>query len=326
MRVVLSLLVSAFLVGDPYECFAQEITVTSTSITNAGSVTYTAGGVAQTISITLGLTDTDGSSGTGTGNTISKISVYFTDNVQYESSTPASTSTAVEKTYTPAKTVTADVTDDKTIIAGETVDLLIDVANCEAYTHVCVVITTGTANTVTDDDGCLPFGSHCTDAGSKVCPAPGVLAASFTSTAPATYTIDTTTAVDFTFSIGLINTGASAVDVTGINVYLSDDESLTTKSAAFAGAGVTFPVSVAAKAAGSTLTTGLTASIVADEAQCSSYKYICAQLAPGNVIGCTVDISSKIDCSSAGSSVGKSALGILLFLSVVVAVFVPGRD
>ncbi|XP_070546465.1 uncharacterized protein [Ptychodera flava] len=148
MRVVLSLLVSAFLVGDPYECFAQEITVTSTSITNAGSVTYTAGGVAQTISITLGLTDTDGGGGTGAGNTISKISVYFTDNGEYESSTPASTSTAIEKTYTPAKAVTADVWDDKTIIAGETVDLLIDVANCEAYTHVCVVITTGTANIV----------------------------------------------------------------------------------------------------------------------------------------------------------------------------------
>ncbi|XP_077979187.1 uncharacterized protein LOC144434590 [Glandiceps talaboti] len=124
-----------------------------------------------------------------------------------------------------------------------------------------------------------------------------VAANSFTLTAPATYTISTTTAVDFTYSIGLGNDGGSDKDVASVDLYLSDDELLTNPSAPFTGtASPAFPITVTAGADGSTLTTGITASVIADETKCSSYTKICVKVMPGDVIACVDIPSDSKDC------------------------------
>ena len=97
-----------------------------------------------------------------------------------------------------------------------------------------------------------------------------------------------------TFSVGLANVDVNPVDVSGMNLYLSDDEVLTTKSSPFAESG-TYPITIGGSADGATATTGLIASVSADTAQCSSYSYLCVQVSPDDSIQC-FDISSNIDC------------------------------
>ncbi|XP_070546173.1 location of vulva defective 1-like [Ptychodera flava] len=282
---------------------AQDVSVASTLITNADKVTYMVGGSAQTITITLGLTG----DGTDDGS-VTKMEVYFTDNVKFEDRDTAKTSSPVAKDFTPPITVPSAASDKKDLIEDETVELTIDSAKCGEYSHVCVVLTATNDPDTDDNDGCLPFGNSVgTEAGTKQCTVPGIKDNSFTATAPETYTIDTTTAVAFTFSIGLSNADtANSIICTAINIHLSDDESLTKKSTAVPAAGKTFPLTIAASADGNTATTGLTASIKADAAQCSSYKYMCAQVIPGNAIDC-FSISDKIKCPDSTPAPGVLA-------------------
>ena len=101
--------------------------------------------------------------------------------------------------------------------------------------------------------------------------------------------------MELTFELGLANVDINdAVDVSAINLYLSDDDMMSSTSTSFT-AVATYPINVAAGADGSTLTSGLTASISADMAGCPSYSYICAQVTPDEDFEC-VDISANIDC------------------------------
>ncbi|XP_070546179.1 uncharacterized protein [Ptychodera flava] len=320
MRTLKLTLVILCLLGISMNSIAQDVSVASMSITNANAVTYMVGGSAQTITITLGLSETG-----GTGGSVTKMEVYFTDNVEFEDRTPAKTSSPVAKDFTPAIAVPTGETDNKNLIKDQAVQLTIDSAKCGDYTHVCVVLT-ATGDSVTDNnDKCLPFGATVgTHAGTKQCTAPGIKADSFSATAPETYTIDTETAVAFTFSIGLSNADSTnSIICTAINIHLSDDETLTKKSTAVPVAGTNFPHTIAPSTDGSTATTGLTASITADAAQCSSYKYQCAQVIPGNAIEC-FSITDKIDCPDDSGS-GILSSNTLLTTILAVAVLVAAR-
>ncbi|XP_077976836.1 uncharacterized protein LOC144432494 [Glandiceps talaboti] len=124
-----------------------------------------------------------------------------------------------------------------------------------------------------------------------------LLANSFAITDPTTYTITTTTAVTFTFSIGLMNDDTdNPADLTSISLYLSDDTSLSSTSDAFAVTDI--PDNVAASADGTTATTGLKAEVTADAAKCSTYKYVCVKVVPDDAFQCTEDISASIDCTT----------------------------
>ncbi|XP_077996705.1 uncharacterized protein LOC144450012 [Glandiceps talaboti] len=137
----------------------------------------------------------------------------------------------------------------------------------------------------------------------------GIKDNTFTITDPSTYTIGVGSRVNITFSIGLTNPNPFAKNVPSIELYLSDDTSLTTVSDSFfvfsseiTSDGHLSQITVAANADGSTPTTGLMARVTADAGQCTSYRYLCVDLFDD--IAC-VDISSNIDCKVLGIKDGS---------------------
>ncbi|XP_070546224.1 uncharacterized protein [Ptychodera flava] len=103
-----------------------------------------------------------------------------------------------------------------------------------------------------------------------------------------------------TYEIGLTNTGGSLdIDVTAIDLYLSDDKDLTTASSAFPSDEDDFPLKIASDSDGSTLSTGLSASVTADSEQCDKYVFLCAKVTPNAAVEC-IDVKDEIDCQDSG--------------------------
>ncbi|XP_070546023.1 uncharacterized protein [Ptychodera flava] len=127
-----------------------EVQVDSLKIGSVDTLTYTAGGSGQTVSVTLSVTENGGAS---TNGEVTKISIYFTNSDAFEASTTVK-SGAFDHTLQTPETVTAGAT--VTNLAADVPSVLIDTANCQVYTHVCAVITaTDDTNTSDDLTACL---------------------------------------------------------------------------------------------------------------------------------------------------------------------------
>ncbi|XP_077996969.1 uncharacterized protein LOC144450250 [Glandiceps talaboti] len=281
-------------------CNAQQMAVASTSISNAASVTYTSGGAAQTISITLGLSETGGG-----GGSVTQIDVYFTDNADFKAS-GITKSAAVQKLFSTAIAVATGLTNDKTLLADQTVDLTIDAANCKAYTHVCVVITATGDMDDTDDFGCLSFGATVgTEAGTKDCKDVSVASTSITNAASATYTAGGS-AQTITITLGLTDTGTGGT-ITKMDVYF-------TNNADFKASGIkkstavskTFSPAIDVTAGSTDVKTFIadqTVDLTIDATNCADYTHVCV------VITATGDIDDTNDCGclTFGTTVGTGA-------------------
>ncbi|XP_077997094.1 uncharacterized protein LOC144450365 [Glandiceps talaboti] len=136
------------------------------------------------------------------------------------------------------------------------------------------------------------------------CSVLGIRDHTFIITDPSTYTISIGSKVEITFSIGLTSTNPSDDRrVPAIDLYFTDDTSVpgyisidafSSKELDIYGR-PTLEVSVPANADGTTLTTGLMASITADSRGCSEYRYLCVHIDPYDDRDC-IDVSSNIDC------------------------------
>ncbi|XP_070546326.1 uncharacterized protein [Ptychodera flava] len=179
----------------------------------------------------------------------------------------------------------------------------IDVANCQAYSHLCVVITvTSSGDDASNNDGCLEFGSDATKAGDKKCPDVAAKPSSFVITKPKPSEIIYNTSADsaITFDIE-----ASAADgqgtVTGVKLYFTnkdDYDTADTKSSAFDVGGVT-STNVAAGA--TEKITGATASLKLDAANCAKYTNLCAvlQISTTDTISNNNDVCNKFGTTTA---------------------------
>ncbi|XP_070546004.1 uncharacterized protein [Ptychodera flava] len=82
---------------------AQEVEVTELSITNAASVTYTAGGTGQAITVTLQLAET---ADDGTNGEVTAINVYFTNNADLRDAQIVKSDPVVHTLETPVAVAT----------------------------------------------------------------------------------------------------------------------------------------------------------------------------------------------------------------------------
>ncbi|XP_070546175.1 mucin-22-like isoform X2 [Ptychodera flava] len=302
---------------------AQQVRVDALSIGGVNTLTYTAGGSGQTVSVTMSATET----GDADDGEVTKISIYFTNSDAFQDSNTVKSS-AFEHTLTPAKDIPqgTQVTD----LVADVASVLIDTANCQVYTHVCAVITATGDTNAADDFKCLPFGTTAdTHAGTKKCPDVVAKASSFVITAPtpSSITYDTSKDTAITFEIE-----ATAADgpgtVTGVKLYFTDKndyDTAQTKSSAFDAGGVT---SKTVGAGATEKITAATASLKLDAANCDKYTHLCAVLQITttdtitnnndvcNVFGTTAADAGSKACTDSASAI--AAHGVLVMLLCMV--------
>ncbi|XP_070546025.1 uncharacterized protein [Ptychodera flava] len=212
-------------------------------------------------------------------DTVSTINVYLSDdNAMTTTSDPFDTTGDFPITV-PASSSGGGVVTENDLKTK----VIADVSQCSDYTYICAKELTS------DTHDCVLISAS----GGIDCSNIGVADDTFKITSPADYTITTTTEVTLTYDIKLENSGGDLdIDVTGINLYLADDNDMTTKSAPFESIG-NFPIKVGAN--DDNEVSGLTATVIADAEQCLLYKKICVQVLPNEDTQCLA--SDDIDCS-----------------------------
>ncbi|XP_077996758.1 uncharacterized protein LOC144450066 [Glandiceps talaboti] len=268
-------------------CTAQDVAASSLTITTPSDpanieYTTTAG---TDITFTVALTQSSG------GAAVTDVTLYFSNNGNYEDAT-----TKTEITVTGTKTATATATS----ITGLSASPQLDAANCDAYTHLCALLTTSVGST-TDNDICIAFGSTSGLAGKKSCP--DVAASSLTITDPsdpANIEYTTTAGTDITFTVALTQSSGGAA-VTDVKLYFSNNgnyEDATTKTE------ITVTGTKTATATDTSIT-GLSASPQLDAANCDAYTHLCALLTTS--VGSTTDNDICIAFGSTSGLAGKKS-------------------